>query len=47
VRTFGNRSFRAGTHALRVDLSGLPSGSYWCRIQTGDSAATQALLIVR
>ncbi len=44
VRVISDRYFQAATHALRVDLSGLPAGLYMAHIR-GQSAISRTIII--
>jgi hypothetical protein len=36
-----------GKHRISFDADGLPSGVYFCRLQSGDYASTRKLVVVR
>ncbi len=45
VRDVVQRNFEAGTHTLRFDASGLPSGRYLYHLQTGTRTLTNTLVL--
>ncbi len=47
VGSLGRSVQPAGLHRLRWEPTGLPSGVYFCRLQTGDRAMARALSVVR
>jgi gluconolactonase len=47
VATPVNGYEEAGSHDLRFDGSGLPSGVYFCAMNTGDYSATRRLLLLK
>lgn len=47
VLTIASGSFASGFNLINVDLSGLPSGTYFYRLVQGDDAKTKVLLLNR
>ena len=47
VTTLASGMHRAGTHAVSVALSGLPSGTYVCRLEAAGVQRSQKLTLVR
>jgi hypothetical protein len=47
VRTLTNSAYRAGEHKLSMNGSGLESGLYFARLQAGNAARTEKLLLVK
>lgn len=47
VAVLVNEERPAGSHNVAFDASGLPSGVYLCRLQTGNSALTKKLILLR
>jgi hypothetical protein len=47
VATLVNGEVEAGYHEVRFDASGLASGVYFYRLQTGDFVATKRLIVLR
>ncbi len=47
VRTLVDRELEAGVHRAVVNGSGLASGVYFCRMTTGDFAATTRLVLLK
>ena len=47
VATPVNGYEEAGSHDVRFDGSGLPSGVYFCAMNTGDYSATRRLLLLK
>ncbi len=47
VATLVDQRQPAGTHAVRFDAAGLPSGTYLYRLQAGGRIATRTLVLVR
>lgn len=47
LRVISNRVFPAGDHRVNMDLSFLPSGTYYCRVQTKTEQRTLRMVKVR
>lgn len=47
LKVISNRTFPAGEHRVSMDLSELPTGTYYCRIQTKTSQRTLRMVKVR
>ncbi len=47
VRTLLDVYRSAGSYALRAQLHGLPSGSYWCRLQMGGKSQTIKIVLAK
>lgn len=47
LRVVSNQVFPAGNHRISMDLTGLPSGTYYCRVQTKTEQRTLRMVKVR
>ncbi len=47
IATLVNGNLQAGTYEVRFDASGLASGTYIYRLQTGEQVATRRMMLVR
>lgn len=47
IRVISNRQFPAGEHRVPIELAGLPSGTYYCRVQTKTGQRTLRMVKVR
>jgi hypothetical protein len=47
VRTLVNGEMVAGDHLANFEGSGLASGVYFCRLETGDLVATQKMILAK
>lgn len=44
VKTISNRSLAAGQHTVHIDMSGLPAGVYFARLQMGEVVRTERIV---
>jgi hypothetical protein len=42
-----DRRLEAGDHYVKIDLSGVPPGAYWCRLESAGQAISRSLVIAR
>jgi hypothetical protein len=47
VRVVSNREERIGMHSVAIDMSGLPAGIYYYRVETAAYRATRSMVFVR
>jgi len=47
VKTLLNEEKQKGSYEVKFDASKLPSGTYYCRLQTGSSVETKKMLLVK
>ena len=47
IRTLLDDDRPAGSYTVRADLSEVPSGLYWCRLQFGQKSETTKLVLVK
>ena len=47
VATLVNERKAAGSHSVRWDAAGMPSGVYFYRLQAGDFSETRKLMLIR
>jgi hypothetical protein len=47
VLTLVNKELSVGQHNMACDMSGLPAGSYYCRLQNGPKQQVKSMVKVR
>jgi hypothetical protein len=47
VAVLANGTFAAGTHRVAFDAAGVPSGTYFYRIQAGEFSSTKKMLLIK